>query len=82
MRQMVSAAGFPTLVASTREIERLVTMPVAEIERQLVAVTADPERSTWSLGSALKDDPAPRNPILEQAWSAYPLLHGLDDVAP
>ncbi|WP_460968428.1 hypothetical protein [Pedococcus soli] len=82
MRQMVSAAGFPTLVASTREVERLVTMPVAEIERQLVAVTADPERSTWSLGSALKDDPAHRNPILEQAWAAYPLLHGLDDVAP
>ena len=78
MRRMVATAGFPTLVASVREIERLVTMPVNEVERQLVAIAADPERSTWSLGNALDGDSKQRNPILEQAWAAYPLLHGLD----
>lgn len=81
MRQLAPVASFPTLVASVREIEKLVTMPLAEIERQLVAVTGVPERSSWSLGSALKDDVNRRNPILEEAWAAYPLPHGLHDVA-
>ncbi len=75
MRDLTISSPFPTLVASLREIEKLVTLSVEEVARQLTKITSDPSRSTWNLGNALQDAAFPRrNPLLEEAWAAYPLL--------
>lgn len=78
VRQSVAQASFPTLVVSAREVEHLVTLPVDELEAQLIDIAGDPERSTWSFANALGSPPTKRNPLLEEAWASYPLLHDLD----
>lgn len=50
----------------------LVTLPPGQLEQHLIAITTDPERSTWQLGQALKGiERGHRNPVLERAWNAY-----------
>lgn len=75
MRDLTTPPPFPTLVASVRELENLVSRPVEAVERQLVEIANDPDRSTWNLGTALREPAAPgRNTLLDEAWAAYPLL--------
>ena len=63
----------PTLVASAREVERLVSVALASpVAPVLTALTLDHERRTWSLGAALQDLPSERNPLLDAAWARYP----------
>jgi hypothetical protein len=74
-RQVLPPCDVPVTVCSSREIESLVSIgqrpPIGPI---LTEIMADPGRSTWSLGIALKahqlaDD---RNPLLDRAWKQYP----------
>jgi hypothetical protein len=77
-RTGVELPPFPTLVASLREVEQLSCLPLEVIEEQLVRITKDPDRSTWSLGTALNaTEPIRRNPILDRAWAAYPWPDGV-----
>jgi hypothetical protein len=65
--------AIPTTVASMRAIERLVDVVTALGGPQpLVDVVTDEERHTWNLENALPNIEAPRNPILDEAWSRYP----------
>lgn len=71
-RDLIDVPAFPTLVASLRDIEMLVTLPPDELESHLIAIANDPERSTWQLGVALKDvKRESRNLVLERAWNTY-----------
>lgn len=73
VREMLTEVPFPTLTASLRDIEFLVTLPLNEVERQLVAIANDRERSTWNLGNSLDASArSKRNVILQDAWEAYP----------
>lgn len=78
-RETVQQAPFPTLTASLRDIELLAALPLDEVERQLVEIANDPDRSTWSLGTAFdrskKQGP---NVVLQEAWDSYPWLEELD----
>ncbi|MGN9812573.1 hypothetical protein ACTMSW_24870 [Micromonospora sp. BQ11] len=74
-REVLPTCDVPVTVCSARDIEFLVGIgqrtPVGPI---LAEIVTDPDRSTWSLGIALKpyrlaDD---RNPLLDQAWKQYP----------
>ncbi|RAO29972.1 hypothetical protein PSN13_05171 [Micromonospora saelicesensis] len=73
--EVLPTCDVPVTVCSARDIEFLVSIgqrtPVGPI---LTEIVTDPERSTWSLGIALKpyrltND---RNPLLDQAWKQYP----------
>ena len=67
MRDLLKESPFPTLTASLRDIEFLASLPLDEVERQLVEIAHDPERSTWNLGNAIKDVPERRrNKILQK----------------
>lgn len=73
MRENLNRAPFPTIVASLRDVEHLCCLPLDGIEKQLVEIANDAERSTWNLGNALKDVPEEaRNTVLDAAWEAYP----------
>lgn len=79
-RQLIDTPNFPTIVASLRDIEMLVTLPADQLEHHLTAIANDPERSTWQLGLALKDvQRGTRNPIHERAWKSY-FSHAFDDM--
>lgn len=71
-RRLIGDSTFPTLVASLRDIEMLVTLRTDEVEEHLTAIANDPKRSTWDLGLALKGvKPEHKNRILEDAWTNY-----------
>ena len=71
-RDLTDDPPFPTLVASLRDIEMLVTLTPDELEQHLTAIANDPERSTWQLGIALKGvKRGHRNPVLQHAWDTY-----------
>ena len=75
MRDRVAPSPIPTIVASLRDIEHLAGLPLHQVEAQLVAIANDPERSTWNLSTALKDNPEQgRSPVLQRAWDNYPWL--------
>ena len=74
MRERIDQPKFPTLVASLRDLEHLMSLPLETIEEQLLAIVSDPDRSTWSLGNALSPPVDVRNPILDAAWDSYPWL--------
>lgn len=75
MRRHLTQTPFPTITASLRDIEFLARLPLEEIERQLLDITQDPERSTWGLAHALNDGAAhSANTILQRAWDSYPWL--------
>ena len=79
MRDLLKQVPFPTLTASLRGIEFLAGLPLHEVERQLVEIANDPERSTWNLGNAIEDAPEHRgNKLLQRAWDSYPWLDSLD----
>ncbi len=78
VRDLLNEAPFPTLTASLREIEFLAGLPLDEVERQLVHIANDPERSTWSLSNALDKASGTRSPVLQRAWDAYPWPEDLD----
>jgi hypothetical protein len=61
-------ADIPTLYASMRELEHLVSLPPEQIALTLLSIATDAERATWHLGSALKDAPHHQNTILDAAW--------------
>lgn len=71
-RDLLSDARFPTLTASLRDIELLAGLPLHEVEEQLVRIANDPDRSTWSLSTALDKATGTRSPVLQRAWDAYP----------
>jgi hypothetical protein len=74
VRSHLTAATFPTLTVSLRELEHFVEFTPEELERQLTFIVNDPERSTWDLANSLDFSTAyRRNPILQAAWEAYPL---------
>lgn len=73
MRQRLDPTPIPTLVASLRDIEQLAGLPLHHVETQLTAIANDPERSTWTLDTALNDAPDQgRSPVLQRAWDSYP----------
>jgi len=73
VRSLLPEGDLPLLTASLRELEHLVGLPTAAIEEQLLEIVQDPERSTWSLGTALKDvEGSGRSPLLQHAWDSYP----------
>lgn len=76
--RMAHEAPFPTLTASLRDIEFLSGLPLEEVERQLVNIANDPERSTWHLGNALDKASGGRSPVLQRAWDAYPWPEALE----
>lgn len=79
MRSHLTGAPFPTLTASLRDLEFLVCLPPEEIERQILAIIQDPERSTWGLGHALKDVTVRgHNRVLLSAWESYPWIDPLN----
>lgn len=79
MREMLDTAPFPTLTASLREIEALAALPLEEIERQLLAIVDDPDRSTWNLANSLDTSQTDHHPLLQRAWDAYPWPKALED---
>ena len=71
-RDLVPTTRFPTITASLRDIEMLVTLPADKIEDHLSEILHDPERSTWQLGLALRDVARPnKNPLLDRGWQSY-----------
>lgn len=71
-RDLIESPRFPTIVASLRDVEMLVTLPPEALGEHLTAIANDSERSTWQLGLALRDvERGHRNPILERAWATY-----------
>lgn len=76
VRQHLRETTFPTLVASMRDLEHLVSLPAEAIEEHLLEIANDEERSTWDLSTALRDIPPGvmgRNRILDEAWNTYPM---------
>lgn len=75
-RDFLPEADVPTMVASAREIEHLVGIgqrrSVSEVLQEIMR--PDDERRTWELGNALSafDEPADRNPLLDDAWNRLP----------
>jgi hypothetical protein len=82
MRDLLKTLPFPTLVASLRDIEHLMSLPLDEIEAQLVMIANDPDRSTWSLSTALQPDKLHENVVLRRAWDAYPWLADIEAGTP
>jgi hypothetical protein len=68
------STAVPTLTASLRELEALVTLPSNELGSTLLRIATDPEFSTWNLATALRDTPTRRNPLLEEAWDSLALV--------
>ena len=63
----------PTIIASARELERLVDLVrVVGGPQPLIDAAAHEDRRTQGLESALPDIVVPKNPILEEAWNRYP----------
>lgn len=80
VRRLLPNTETPILTASLRDLERLVGLPAATIETQLLRIIHDPERSTWTLSSALRDvRDGERSPILKRAWDSYPWPLGTDE---
>lgn len=79
VREMLDTAPFPTLTASLREVEELAALPLEEIERQLLHIANDPDRSTWNLANSLNMSDVDHHPILQHAWDAYPWPNALND---
>lgn len=71
----------PIVLACSRELEHLVCVSDASVDDVLVALVNDPERMGWNLGSAIARHHPGRNPILEDAWEAYPFKDADDEVA-
>jgi hypothetical protein len=74
MRDRLRPTSFPTLVASLRDLEQLMSLPPGDIEKTLTTIVSDPEWSTWTLGNALDTTADRRNPLLNAAWNSYPWL--------
>jgi hypothetical protein len=72
VRERIGSTSVPTLTASLRELELLVTLDPADAEERLKAIVASSDLSAWTLGAALGKGPTLRNPILDAAWDAYP----------
>lgn len=73
MRDLLDDVAIPTLTASLSELEALVCLSADAIAEQMTAIADDPERSTWTLGSALRESiRGVRNPILQRAFDSYP----------
>ncbi len=71
--RFLPAPAIPTTVASMRAIEHLVdVVAVLGGPQPLVDIVTDEERRTWNLENALPNIEAPRNRILDEAWSRYP----------
>lgn len=71
-KQRLEGVAIPTMTASLRELERLVTISPADIEKRLVEVVSDEERSTWMLSQALNDVAhGKQNQVLSRAWDSY-----------
>lgn len=62
----------PIVLASSRELEQLVTISDRPVGDFLLELVADAERSRWNLANTLGNQDLIRNPILEQAWDCYP----------
>lgn len=77
MRDLLNPSSFPTIVASLRDVEHLMGLPLEEVQEQLVAIANDPEKSTFSLSVALDMSKGMKNPVLENAWDSYPWLDGI-----
>lgn len=75
-RQFLPATDIPTMVASVREIEHLVGIGQRRSVSTILAEIMRPEdeRRTWELSTALRafDEPADRNPLLDEAWARLP----------
>jgi hypothetical protein len=75
-REFLPATDIPTMVASAREVEHLVGIgqrrPVSGVLSEIMR--PDDERRTWELSTALGafDEPADRNPLLDEAWARLP----------
>lgn len=74
MRERIVQPEFPTLVASLRDLEHMMSLPPETIEERLMEIVSDPDRSTWSLDAAIGANVGARNPILDAAWTSYPWL--------
>lgn len=74
-------ADVPTLFASIRELEHLVSLPPEQIASTLLSIATDAERATWHLGSALTGAPHNRNTILEAAWQKLSWASELGNIA-
>jgi hypothetical protein len=73
MREKLQSIEIPTLIASLREIEHLVTMPPTQLQERLLAVATDQDLSTWTLSSSIPPQPGEtHNPILDAAFKQYP----------
>lgn len=71
----------PIVLASSRELEHLVSLSENSADDVLVDLVADPARAGWNLGNAIASYPSGRNPILDEAWCAYPFGAAGDDSA-
>jgi hypothetical protein len=61
--------SIPILLASSRELEQLVSISTAD--EILLKAANDGDRAQWSLGNALVGEANPLNPILAAAWETY-----------
>ncbi|MFJ3908946.1 hypothetical protein [Streptomyces vinaceus] len=62
----------PTTVVSAAEVERLVTLTDPTPNRLLLDRAGDLHRSTWALTECMAGYLQGRNPLIDQAWAAYP----------
>lgn len=71
----------PVVLASSRELEQLVSVTGSTVDDVLVELVNDPQRAGWNLGTAIGRHRRGRNPILKKAWAAYPFQDIDDEVA-
>lgn len=74
VRDLLNDAPIPTLIASLRDLETLVTLQASDVSEQLLRIANDPEHKTWFLQTALVETGTVQgdNPLLQTAFDNYP----------
>lgn len=69
----------PTIVASLRDLERLMSLPYDDVIPALLSVVNDAERRTWHLSDAINDrfPESRRNALLDRAWASSPMAKAI-----
>lgn len=71
-RPLLPATTVPVTVCSISELEDMVTITDAPVDRLLLDRAADGQRSTYALREALSGHTHARNAVLDAGWSSYP----------
>lgn len=75
-RDLINEPSIPTVVASLRDLEFLVTLPRDELEDRLVEI-ARGLLPGWELTGVLKGAEIHDNTVLRSAWNSYPWPAGI-----